>query len=94
MHDRSLLRVSDEPKVELNLIDARTNCILLLFGHKKFTSIAIPHSHALTQRPQFAIILLIFPDLQERLAVLQLEIVILGQPKVQSAMKMKSQLST
>lgn len=66
-------------------IEALTDGILLLLGHQQFSSIAIPHSHPLTQRPQFTIILLIFPNLQERLAVLQLQVVILGQARVQLA---------
>jgi hypothetical protein len=86
MHDRSLLRVSKKQQIWLYGRKALTDCILLLLGHEQFPSIAIPHSHTLTERPQLAIIFLVFPDLQEGLAILQLQVVVLSQTRVLLAM--------
>lgn len=48
-----------------------TDGIFFLFGHIQFASRTVTHTHALTQRSQFAVVLLFLPDIQERLAVLE-----------------------
>ena len=55
-----------------------TRCLLLLLGHQQLARHSIPYSHPLTQRPEFSVVLFVFPDVEERFAVLEFEVVVLG----------------
>jgi hypothetical protein len=60
-----------------NSVTELTGRFLFLLRHEQFASGSITDTHALAQGPQLRIILFITPDIQERFAVLQLEVVIL-----------------
>lgn len=67
-----------------------TGRFLFLLRHEQFASGAITDTHALAQRAQLRIILFITPNIQERLAVLQLEVVILCKTVEKLALHLKS----
>ena len=56
-----------------------TDGILFLLGHIQSTSRSVPHAHPLAEWTQFRVVVLILPDIQEGLAVLEFQVVILGQ---------------
>lgn len=76
MHGRNLFNDLEKTPVQMDQ-GQHTRSLHLLIADKQWTCISTTYTHAFTQWPEDWMVLFLLPNLSERLAVLELQIVFL-----------------